>query len=242
MDLAASIGILNSFFQLLVVTPLSWILFKRNLGENEELYQLKKELGQTHASIDFLRTQINPHFLFNALNTIYGTAILEKAPRTSEAIEKLGDMMRFMMRENMLEKILLSRELEYLENFISLQKLRTDLNPMVKIEVILVHPAEPLQITPMLLIPFVENAFKHGISFREVSPIKIRFTMNGDILHFEVSNNKHLEYDNDPEKTKNGIGLNNVKQRLQLSYPGKHELSIHETEKEFHIKLSIKLQ
>ena len=110
-------GFLFSFLGITVFTlffilaPVQWYIFKRLARNNEELFVLKKELGQTEANVDLLRSQINPHFLFNALNTLYGLAIQEKADRTSEAIEKLGSMMRFMLQENVQEKISLVRDL-----------------------------------------------------------------------------------------------------------------------------------
>ena len=93
----------------------------------------------------------------------------------------------------------------------------------------------------MLLIPFVENAFKHGISFREISQIKINLEIKENTLHFDVFNLKHNKQDSDPEKDKSGIGLNNVKQRLQLLYRNKHEVIIRETGKEFFVHLTIQL-
>ncbi|HEY1112501.1 MAG TPA: histidine kinase [Chitinophagaceae bacterium] len=240
-DPALAIAMLNSVFQLCLIAPLAWVLFKRHMRGNEELVVLKKELGQTHANFDFLRSQINPHFLFNALNTIYGTALQEGAERTGEGVQRLGDMMRFMLQENMQDKIPLAREIEYLNNYISLQRLRTDASPVVKIESTIECPVTPVQIAPMLLIPFVENAFKHGISFREPSHIKIALEVRDHTLNFDVYNSKHLRSDSDPEKDKSGIGLNNVKQRLSLLYPGKHELIIRETGKEFFVHLTIQL-
>lgn len=238
---AMAIGFFNSAFHLFVTTPLTWILFKRQLQGNEEISHLKRELGQTHANFDFLRSQINPHFLFNALNTIYGTAIQEKAERTSEGIEKLGDMMRFMLQENMQEKISLTREIDYLNNYISFQKLRTDPNPKIIIESQIDSQPPNIQIAPMLLIPFVENAFKHGISFREPSHIRIALEMKEKTLYFDVFNTKHPRPENDPEKDKSGIGLINVKQRLKLMYPGRHELIVRETGKDFFVHLTIQL-
>ncbi|HVF97533.1 MAG TPA: histidine kinase [Flavisolibacter sp.] len=235
------IGMFNGAFHLLVTAPLCWIIYKRRLQGAEELDVLKKELGQSHASFDFLRSQINPHFLFNALNTIYGTALQEGAERTSEGIEKLGDMMRFMLQENMQEKISLAREIEYLNNYISLQKLRTDPNPIVKIDAAIQEPVNPVQIAPMLLIPFVENAFKHGISFQESSHIKVTLEMKERTLYFDVYNSKHVRQEADPEKAKSGIGLTNVKQRLQLLYPKRHELIVRETGKDFFVHLTIQL-
>jgi two-component system LytT family sensor kinase len=200
-----------------------------------------QQLKRSSASVDFLRSQINPHFLFNALNTLYGTAIQENADRTSEGIQKLGDMMRFMLQENMQDKISLTREIDYLNNYIALQRLRTDANPIVQINTQIQESETYFQIAPMLLIPFVENAFKHGISFREPSHIKVSLEIKQGKLYFDVYNSKHPRPDNDPEKDKSGIGLENVKQRLQLSYPGKHELVIHDTPKEFFVHLTIQL-
>ncbi len=240
-DSAMGIAFFNFPFHLLLTTPLAWIVFKRLSKGNEEIYMLKEKLGRSTANFDFLRSQINPHFLFNALNTIYGTAIQEKAERTSEGIEKLGDMMRFMLQENMQDKIGLTREIDYLENYISLQKLRTDTSPGIRIESHISRDVNNLLIPPMLLIPFVENAFKHGISFREPSHIRINLELKGKTLYFDVYNSRHEKPENDPEKNKSGIGLQNVKQRLMLAYPGRHELVIRETQKEFFIHLTIQL-
>lgn len=240
-DPGAAISLFNQVFQLVIIMPLSWVLYKRHLRGNEEVYALKTELGRSHASFDFLRSQINPHFLFNALNTIYGTAIQEKAERTSEGIEKLGDMMRFMLQENMQDKISLARELEYLNNYISLQRLRTDTSPTVKIDAELDDRVNNIQIAPMLLIPFVENAFKHGISLRQPSYIRITLEIKDKTIYFDVNNSKHERQDNDPEKNKSGIGLENVRQRLQLLYPKRHELIIRETKKDFFIHLTLQL-
>ncbi|MES2649576.1 MAG: histidine kinase [Bacteroidota bacterium] len=236
-----SYALFNCFLQLCITTPVCWQLYKRFKKGKEEVVVLQKELGQSNASFDFLRSQINPHFLFNALNTIYGTALQEKAERTSEGIEKLGDMMRFMLQENMQEKISLVREIDYLNNYISLQKLRTDVSPGIRIETLIAPPVNAIEIAPMLLIPFVENAFKHGISFRDPSHIKINLEMKEDTLYFDVYNSRHTKPDSDPEKDKTGIGLDNVKQRLILLYPKKHDLIIRETGKEFFVHLTIQL-
>jgi LytS/YehU family sensor histidine kinase len=150
-------------------------------------------------------------------------------------------MMRFMLHENVQEKISLAREIEYLNNYISFQKLRTDENPAIKIDIAIEPLVTSVQIAPMLLIPFVENAFKHGISFREPSHIRATVELKEDTLHFNVNNSKHLRPETDPEKNNNGIGLKNVKQRLQLLYPSKHELIIHETGKEFYVHLTLRL-
>jgi LytS/YehU family sensor histidine kinase len=151
-------------------------------------------------------------------------------------------MMRFMLQENMQEKIPLSREIEYLNNYISLQKLRTDTTPGIQIQTDIQESETLLQIAPMLLIPFVENAFKHGISFREPSHIKVSLEIKENTIYFDVNNSRHARPENDPERDKSGIGLENVKQRLQLLYPAKHELLIRETGKEFFVHLVLQLK
>jgi sensor histidine kinase YesM len=197
-----ALGLFNAVCQLLITAPLSWVLFKRRLRGDEEVYVLQTKLGQSTANLDFLRSQINPHFLFNALNTIYGTAMQENAERTRDGIEKLADMMRFMLQENTQEKIPLARELDYLNNYISFQKLRTDPNPAVRIQAEIAGPAGPVRIAPMLLIPFVENAFKHGISLREPSHITISVEVKENTLYFDVHNSRHARSDNDPSGTR----------------------------------------
>jgi len=235
------ISMFYAAFHIFIVAPATWGVYHYRLSKQAEISGLKTALGQSSANLDFLRSQINPHFLFNALNTLYGTALQENADRTGEGIQKLGDMMRFMLHENTQEKISLMREIDYLKNYIDLQKLRTHTSPDIVIQTEIEESVNGLEIAPMLLIPFVENAFKHGISLREASHIKITLHTEGLKLFFDVHNSVHPKPLVDPEKDSNGIGLENVKQRLQLLYPGKHELMIRETSKEFFIHLTIQL-
>jgi len=237
-----AIVLFNTPFQVLIIAPLSWQIYRMRSASDAELYRLKTELGQSNASYNMLQAQINPHFLFNALNTLYGTALQENAERTGEGIQQLGDMMRFMLHENMQQSISLTREIEYLHNFIALQKLRTQTSPDIVIQSDIPGHVGGLLITPMLLIPFVENAFKHGISLREPSYIKITLTIDGNTLYFDVHNSIHIKPDNDPEKGYSGIGLNNLKQRLGLLYPKKHELIIRQTATEFFVHLTLQLK
>jgi len=224
-----------------ITTPFCWIIYNYRLKNRTEINDLKKELGRSDANLSFLQSQINPHFLFNALNTLYGTALQENAERTSEGIQKLGDMMRFMLHENLKDKILLTRDIDYVENYMELQKLRTSRSADILIDTKIEAPLENLEITPMLLIPFVENAFKHGISLQSPSYIRVSLQTKDRTLYFDVHNSIHLKPDNDPEKLKSGIGLQNVRQRLNLLYPGKHELIIRESAKEFFIHLTLQL-
>jgi len=240
-DFAAVIVCFHFPTQLILTMPLAWYLYKSRLDNSNQISSLKTELGKSDASLSFLQSQINPHFLFNALNTLYGTALQENAERTGEGIQKLGDMMRFMLHENVQDKISLTRDVDYLENYIALQKLRTSRSAAIVIDTQIEEQLNNLQITPMLLIPFVENAFKHGISLQQPSHIKVTLQTKENTLYFDVNNSIHIKPDNDPEKLKSGIGLQNVKQRLALLYPGKHELIIRESAKEFFIHLTLQL-
>ncbi|MEC5142758.1 histidine kinase [Chitinophaga sp. 212800010-3] len=222
-----------------IVLPVSWFLYKSRQKQTATVVTLKKALGHSAANLDFLRSQINPHFLFNALNTLYGTALQEEAARTSEGIQKLGDMMRFMLHDNHLEKIPLDKEVAYLQNYIALQRLRVLSSPDILIEINIDESQCQHEIAPMLLIPFVENAFKHGISLRQRSRIVISLSCTPDQIFFDVYNSVHPRPENDPEREGMGIGLSNVKERLALLYPNRHELSIRQTATEFFVHLTI---
>jgi two-component system, LytTR family, sensor kinase len=241
LETAITYAVLISIFQFIVTLPISWYWYKRVIKTDKLIISLQEELGQSVASVDFLRTQINPHFLFNALNTIYGTALQEGAERTGKGIEQLADMMRFMLHENLQKEIPLSKELDYLRHYIELQKLRTTPHPSVTIDTLIPDPVEVCQIAPMLLIPFVENAFKHGISFREPSYIKLSVEIRSKTVRFQLTNSMHVQNHDNPEKYNTGVGLKNVKQRLELLYPHKHELDITTTGKEFFVHLNIQL-
>ncbi|MGY4383850.1 two-component system LytT family sensor kinase [Pedobacter sp. UYP24] len=233
----------NLPFQLVLVPIMAWNIYKsRNRKDIEEIKSLKTELGKSDANLNFLKSQINPHFLFNALNTLYGTALQENAERTSEGIQRLGDMMRFMLEENVADKTFLSRDIDYLKNYIDLQKLRTATTANIHIDTQLEDPLAKYLIAPMVLIPFVENAFKHGISLNSPSHIKITLQTKGDKLFFDVNNSIHVKNENDPERLQSGIGLRNVKERLALLYPNKHELIIRENATEFFVHLTIELE
>jgi LytS/YehU family sensor histidine kinase len=222
-----------------VVTPLSLVIFVRRKDKIFELRGLQQALGQSEADLQFLRSQINPHFLFNVLNTLYGTALQEEALRTAGGIQQLGDMMRFMLHDNHQDKIPMSKEVEYLKNYIALQQLRTDSSPQIRIETAIDEVLPDAMIAPMLLIPFVENAFKHGISLREPSWVNIRLQGEGKKMLFEIRNSVHARQGDDPEKSRSGVGLKNVLHRLNLLYPGKHAFFVNQDDREFFVQLMI---
>lgn len=225
--------------QLFFVTPVSWLIYQQRKDKILQLRGMEKSLLKSEADLQFLRAQINPHFLFNSLNTLYSTALQEESSNTAEGIQKLGDMMRFMLHENHLDFIPVSRELEYLENYISLQKLRIQSSPNIVIEEIVDGGNCPHQIAPMLLIPLVENAFKHGISLAGKSWIKIKLACDDKSINFEVRNSIHPLLSDDPEYERSGIGLKNIEERLSLLYKDKHEFVYGRQNNEFVARLCI---
>jgi LytS/YehU family sensor histidine kinase len=133
----------------------------------------------------------------------------------------------------------MSQEIEYLKNYIALQKLRTESSPSILIQDEINGQGCDYLIAPMLLVPFVENAFKHGISLQEESWIKIQLDCDERGVHFKVRNSVHYRRDNDPEERQSGIGMKNVINRLKLVYGGRHEFYVHNDEREFFVQLVI---
>jgi LytS/YehU family sensor histidine kinase len=174
--------------------------------------------------------------LFNTLNNIYATA-LDTSPKSADMVEKLSAMMRYTMRETHKDFVMLEDEINYNNNYIELQKVRLDNS--VKIEYNSVNDFASLQIAPMLLIPFIENAFKHGINPEQESHIKINIALQENKLHMVVLNNKVSTQQETTEQS--GLGIKNAKNRLELIYPSKHLLTINESDKHFEVSLYINL-
>jgi hypothetical protein len=225
----------------LLALPVSWLLYNQQKHKPGVLLQLQKDLGQTTADLAFLRSQINPHFLFNTLNTLYGTALQENAGRTAEGVQRLGDMMRFLLHENHRHKIPLKRELEYLNNYMALQQLRIAASKDITIQTDIHSCTYDHLIAPMLLVPFVENAYKHGIRLTTPSFIKINFYCNEKGIYLDVVNSLHPKKIQEEMPQYSGIGLQNVKERLQLTYPNKYTLQIREDDTAFTVHLYIQL-
>lgn len=227
--------------ELFFVVPISWLDYKQEADKILRLRGLEKALVTSKADLQLLRMQINPHFLFNILNTIYGTALMEGALRTAESTQKLGDMMRFMIHDNTMDYIALDKEVNYLRNYIDLQRLRVQTSPEISIEDHITYENSEFKIIPMLLIPFVENAFKHGIDLTERSYIRIQLHIENECLNYVVTNSIHKLSSDDYEKENSGIGLKLVEQRLQLAYPRQYQFSYGKKNDDFVCKLSLQL-
>ena len=231
----------NWAVQLLFTLPFSWLIYRQGNHQVLELRNAVLELTRSKADLQFLRSQINPHFLFNALNTLYGTALMDGSKRTANGIQMLGDMMRFMLEDNHQDYIPMRDEVAYLENYIALQKLRILPSDQIQVEAHLELAQCDHLIVPMLLIPLVENAFKHGIAADEKSWIIIDLSCTADHIHFKVRNSCSKALSTDPEAKSLGIGLNNVRERLMLFYEDKYQLKYGPVENEFIAELTIKI-
>jgi sensor histidine kinase YesM len=217
-----------SIWLLTIISSVVWAAYNRlKQAESEKL----------SAQIASLKSQINPHFLFNTLNNIYATAI-DTAPIAADMVDKLSGMMRYTMKDTQQDFVLLEDEINYIDNFIALQKLRLDRS--VKLDYSTLQYVPSLQIAPMLLIPFIENAFKHGVNAEQKSNINIALTINKTELRLSVVNNK-VNVQRDISEG-SGLGITNTWHRLNLIYPSKHLLVINDTEKEFSVSLHINLQ
>jgi two-component system, LytTR family, sensor kinase len=230
-----------AFIQL-IFFPLTSLLFKKYESYKGQITSLSTQVNQGHANFDFLRSQINPHFLFNALNTLYASSLMENAEKTSDGIQKLGDMMRFMLHENQMASIPVSREINYLKNYLDLQMLRFGAQTNLETDFQINENQCTGEIAPMLLIPFVENAFKHGISAKEKSWIRLNIRCISGSVHLDLVNSVHPERHKESPREESGIGLENVKSRLQLAYPDRHQLNIISNDTDFFVHLSIQLQ
>lgn len=211
-----------------IVSSILWATYSR-------LKQTESE--KLSAQIASLKSQINPHFLFNTLNNIYATAI-DTSPKAADMVDKLSEMMRYTMKDTQLDFVLLEDEINYISNFIELQKLRLDRS--VKLEYDSLEYIPALQIAPMLLIPFIENAFKHGVNSEQNSHIRIKTSMHNTAFRLSVVNNKVTIQRDIAERS--GLGIENTRHRLDLIYPSNHLLVINDTENEFSVSLHINLQ
>lgn len=184
-----------------------------------ERVQRNLESEKKEMELQFLKSQLNPHFLFNSLNNIYSLAY-QKSDKTADAILKLSEIMRYMIYESNDSWVSLSKEIEYVQSYIELQKLR--FRDGAAVEFSMNGEIDNQHIVPLILISFVENAFKHGVANDPKDPIKINIIANQKILHFSVTNKKNKHNKDEV----GGVGLNNVERRLQLLYPERYKLNI----------------
>jgi len=199
---------------------------------------LESEKEKVQMELKALRAQINPHFFFNTLNSIYSMT-LEKDERLPNTVLQLSDLMRYFLYESIGELVPLQKEIAALQDYIALQKLRSreTLETTVEIQ----GSADGLQIAPMLLITFVENAFKHGAKGKVGQTfVHLKMQINGNDLHFRLENNMGIA--EELSTAHKGMGLENVKRRLQLLYPGNYRLQTGNQENTFVVQLYLQMQ
>jgi sensor histidine kinase YesM len=211
-------------------------LLKRWWCKQKETEQLAKE--KTKAELQLLKAQIHPHFLFNTLNNIYFFT-LTNSTKAPEMIQKLCGLLHYILNECNQPLVGLDREIKMIRDYMALEKVRYGDQLQMSIE--LPDNDSGKMIAPLLLIPFVENCFKHGTSKMIIHPwVKLSIRVENDFLHFFVSNSRPLT--NEEAPVKGNIGLKNVKKRLQLLYPEAHVLTISEEMENFAVHLKIKLK
>ncbi|HEY0677947.1 MAG TPA: histidine kinase [Chitinophagaceae bacterium] len=211
------------------------LFFTKEWIRNE---RLKRQLIETQLTteLNFLKSQINPHFLFNTLNNLYSIAQRDGNPQLETGIYKLSGLMRYVIYETGAARVPLEREIGYIHDFIGLSRLRfteEELNISVTVQ----GQTSQVSIAPMILIPFVENAFKHGVKIESRSFITILIKAEESKIIFECVNSLHSA--RHTEEQHSGIGLENVKRRLDLLYPSKHTLETIQSDHTYKIKLEL---
>jgi two-component system LytT family sensor kinase len=201
----------------------------------QEKIRKEAEKEKLNTELAFLKNQINPHFLFNTLNNIYSLVQTDIA-NGQKAILQLSTLMRYILYETEKGNLFLSQEIDFMQTYIELMKLR--ISDKVSFTISFPKNYNDVVIPPLLFLPFVENAFKHGISYRQPSFVNIQLKTEPGKIIFECSNSICIK-GKDLLKSHSGIGLDNVKKRLSLLFPGKHNLKVFETESIFHVILQI---
>ncbi len=232
-------GLIAVFFTLVIVGIISaglkifsdWLVYTR----------VKTEMDKQNmqSELKFLRSQVNPHFLFNTLNSLYALT-LKKSDRAPEIVIKLSEMMRYMLYECNEASVPLYKEINYLKNYIELERLRHGSH--IDIELNISGDVNQQQIAPLLFIPFIENSFKHGISKKiDDGFVHTKLDITAKGLDLVVENSKAPAVPNPERKISGGIGLTNVKRRLKLIYPDNHTLKVTDAPHKFKIHLTLNL-
>lgn len=218
-------------FSTIYAISTDWYVQQRNTIELENKNMLTE--------LQFLKSQINPHFLFNTLNNLYALT-LKKSDNAPDVVLKLSEIMRYMLYECNESTVPLSKELKYVENYLDLERIRQGERSDIKMTI----NGDPAThyIAPLIFIPFIENSFKHGINAGvESGHVDISIDINPDELTFNIENSKPKVFNNTFGKRAGGIGLVNVKRRLSLIYPEKHDIIIKNDQNLYNVKLKLDL-
>lgn len=212
---------------------------KKWLKSERQKQELKAQ--KLSAELDFLKAQVNPHVLFNMLNMAFSSATTNGDERTADIIEKISSQLRYVLYDSNINKVPLQKETDHIESFVALQKMRISADMPLKISLEISSDDNNYMIPPLLLVPFIENAFKYGISFNSPSEIKIAISCNNGSLNLYVSNPIVNNKRESGVSETSGIGLENVRKRLSILYPSSHILEILNDGKIFIVNLTIQL-
>jgi sensor histidine kinase YesM len=199
----------------------------------------QKEIEKAHvdSELAFLKNQISPHFFFNSLNNIYALIAID-SDKAQKAVEKLSILMRYLIYDSNIETVELQKEFDFTRSYIELMQQR--LSSKIKLEVTIDKYLPNISISPLLFIPFIENAFKHGVSYRENSFISILLTTDEDKVVFECKNS--IPSKNEEKNEKGGVGIDNIQKRLNLIYGNSANLKIVVTNNEYLVQLTVPLK
>lgn len=232
-------GVMSMFSTFLIILVISAGL--KIFSDWLSYVQLKSEMDKQNmqSELKFLRSQVNPHFLFNTLNSLYALT-LKKSDLAPEIVIKLSEMMRYMLYECNEPFVPLHKEINYLKNYIELERLRHGRH--IDIQLNIHGDVQQQRIAPLLFIPFIENSFKHGISKKIADGfVHIDLHVAPSTVHLDVSNSKAPQAPNPERKKSGGIGLVNVKRRLDLIYPDRHSLEVKDIPNAFTVQLHVEL-
>jgi len=231
----AAYSIVNIYAVVGIVT--SARLFKYWFINQSKTYRLENE--KLEAELKYLKSQVHPHFLFNTLNNLYALT-LDKSDLAPHVVIRLSDLLSYMLYDANAEMVPLQKEISLIENYLELEHLRRGEELAIEFEKSI--DSQAVLIAPLLFIPFIENSFKHGVWNNIDNPmVKILLTLKDDQLYFTISNTIGPDAINQEHADTAGIGLNNVKRRMEILYPDAHELIIEKDEKWYTVKLSINL-
>lgn len=205
----------------------------------QRIGQAQQQIQHSQAELTALKAQINPHFFFNTLNTLYGTALTEKAEQTAKSIEQLASIMRYTITEAQHDFTPVANELAFIADYLHLQRLRLPQRESIQLQTELYYDNQPAQIAPLLLIPFVENAFKYGIRMDHPCGIKLQIRVEQQQLTMVIENTR-FPVRNDQAGL--GTGIEHTRKRLQLLYPEKYQLSCQPEAARYVVHLQLSLQ
>ena len=220
----------NPFIGIVIASLASYLNKKQKL----EIQEIKTQKIKTE--LELLKSQVNPHFFFNTLNTLYSMVMMKGDEETAEGISQLSGLMRYMIYDTKVDLISLDKETEHIKNFIELQKLRFDQEDELDVKFEIFGETKSKTVPPMLFIPFVENAYKHGLSTKQKNEIFIQVDALDDLLKFRIMNTINNKRKSNPEHS--GIGIENVKKRLEILFPQTHILRTSQDSKFFNVYLS----